>query len=110
VKSELLAARGQEDEARELMAGAMDLATEVELNTYGYRLLGRGEVDRAIDVFKVNVERHPQSWNVYDSLAEAYMTKGDTKHAIEFYEKALSMVEDEAQKGRIRGQLSQLRE
>jgi len=37
------------------------------------------------------VELYPQSWNVYDSLAEAYMMNGDKDLAIEYYEKSLAL-------------------
>jgi Tfp pilus assembly protein PilF len=42
-------------------------------------------------VFELNVESYPNSFNVYDSLAEAYMNAGDSDHAIEFYEKSLAI-------------------
>lgn len=109
VKSGLLEKQGKTKEANDMLAGAMDAATEAELNVYGYQLMGRGEIDRAIAAFRMNTEKHPDSWNTFDSLAEAYMNKGDRKNAVKYYEKALSMVTDETQKGRIRGQLAQLK-
>lgn len=39
---------------------------------------------------------HPDSWNAYDSLAEAYMKKGDKKSAIENYKKSLQLNPDNA--------------
>jgi hypothetical protein len=30
-----------------------------------------------VEVLKLNVEAYPDSFNVYDSLAEAYMNRGD---------------------------------
>lgn len=110
VKSELLAKQGKQNEADALLKEALDEATEAELNAYGYRLMGRGDIDAAIEIFALNVEKHPGSWNVYDSLAEACMTRGDTERAIANYEKALSMVEDDAQKARIRAQIEQLKD
>jgi tetratricopeptide (TPR) repeat protein len=40
---------------------------------------------------KLNVEAYPQSANVYDSLAEAYLLSGDKEKAIENYRKALAI-------------------
>jgi tetratricopeptide (TPR) repeat protein len=40
-------------------------------------------------VLKLKVALYPNSGNVYDSLAEAYMKSGDKAHAIEFYKKSL---------------------
>ena len=45
----------------------------------------------AIEIFKLNVEAYPQSSNVYDSLGEAYMVKGDRQQAIMNYEKSLEL-------------------
>jgi tetratricopeptide (TPR) repeat protein len=45
----------------------------------------------AIALFKINVEFYPKSSNVYDSLAEAYMTNGDKDLAIENYKKSLEL-------------------
>jgi len=33
----------------------------------------------------------PESWNVWDSLGEAYVTRGDEDLAIETYEKSLAI-------------------
>jgi len=41
----------------------------------------------AIQVFKLNVEDHPQSSNVYDSLGEAYLVDGDKALAIANYQR-----------------------
>ena len=62
---------------------------EDQLNTLGYHLLNRGMLDEAIEIFKLNASSYPESGNVYDSLAEAYMNKGENKLAIQFYLKSL---------------------
>ena len=46
-------------------------------------------LQEAIGVFNLNVSLHPDSGNVYDSLAEAYMKGGDKAHSVECYKKAL---------------------
>ena len=65
------------------------------------------KVDEAIAIFQKNVKAHPESWNVYDSLGEAYATKDDKAKASTNYKKALSMC-PEAQKPRIQGILAGL--
>jgi Tfp pilus assembly protein PilF len=42
-------------------------------------------------VFLLNVELFPESGNAYDSLAEAYMNRGDDDIAIESYKKSLEL-------------------
>ena len=107
-KSRILAAMGKKQEADALLEKAMPTATEAELNQFGYQLLGTGETQRAIEIFKLNVERHPDSWNVHDSLGEAYDRAGNLARAIELYTEALAMAPD-AQKPRIEAILSRLR-
>jgi sugar lactone lactonase YvrE len=67
------------------------LYTEVDVNALGYRLMGGGQLEAATEVFKLNVAAYPQSFNVYDSLAEAYMNAGNDELAIQFYEKSLEV-------------------
>lgn len=73
------------------MTEAIAVATENELNTHGYTLLGQGDHDKAIAMFQLNTQRHPKSPNVWDSLGEAYATKGDKKNAIINFKKSLSL-------------------
>ncbi|MGH7490881.1 MAG: tetratricopeptide repeat protein [bacterium] len=68
-----------------------DLFQENMMNNLGYTLLGQQRVEDAIDVFKLNIEAYPDSWNTYDSLGEAYAAQGETQKAIELYSKALEM-------------------
>ena len=109
VKAALLGQRGDEAGAEAAAQRSLALATEADMNTYGYLLMGQGKVDSAIVVFRKNVKDHPKSWNTYDSLAEAYATKGDKKLAAENYSKALAMTRDPTQKKRIEGALAALR-
>jgi hypothetical protein len=64
---------------------------EDQLNTLGYQLMQGGRVKDAIEIFKLNVEQFPDSFNVYDSLGEGYMVDGNTKLAIRNYEKSLKL-------------------
>lgn len=64
---------------------------EARLNDLGYGLLRQNKVSEAIGMFRVNVALYPQSWNVYDSLGEAYAVKGDKERAIANYRKSLEL-------------------
>ena len=48
----------------------------------------------AIEILKLNVKEYPDSFNVYDSLGEAYMLNGDNKLAIKNYKKSLKINPD----------------
>lgn len=45
----------------------------------------------AIEVFKLNVEAFPQSFNAYDSLGEAFAAAGEQELAVKNYEKSLEL-------------------
>lgn len=100
VKVRLLRQTGREGEARETLDRALEVSNEAEVNQLGYLFLLGGDPDTAIEIFQHNVDHHPESWNVYDSLAEAHATRGETDRARELYEKARSMA-PEAQHSRI---------
>ena len=61
------------------------------LNVLGYQELRARRVDNAIALLGLNVEMYPESSNPYDSLAEAYMVKGDRQAAIDNYRKSLAL-------------------
>ncbi len=65
--------------------------TETEMNRFGYVLLNSKRIDEAIEIFKLNVEYYPMSANVYDSLGEAFVLKGNKESAIKNYEKVLEL-------------------
>jgi CubicO group peptidase (beta-lactamase class C family) len=74
-----------------LTSGAI---SEDTINSTGYGLLGAKKVADGIRIFQLNVELHPQSWNAYDSLGEAYMNNGDKDLAIQNYKKSLELNPD----------------
>lgn len=64
---------------------------EALVNQLGYQSLFADRFDEAITIFKTNVERYPDSANVYDSLAEAYERTGKLELAAPLYEKAQTL-------------------
>lgn len=106
-KSESAAARvydlvnqgGSEDAIRKILAErevkpAKYYFLEAEFNIQGYRFMQENKVPQAMVLFKLNADLYPQSWNVYDSLAEAYMQSGDNEMAVKLYEKSLQLNPD----------------
>ncbi len=108
VKAGLLDLKGEKSAADALRQKAIRIATEGDINGYGYQLLGENKLDEALSMFQKNVKDHPASWNVWDSLGEGYDRKGETKLAIENYTKALGMAPED-QKKRIEGVLRRLK-
>ena len=102
-KSLLMALRKNIDAltAEEIIAKYKDFKTnqandfnfeeEGDLNQIGYYLMGKKRVDDAIKLFQLNLSLFPQSGNLYDSLAEGYLNKGNKPLALANYKKALAL-------------------
>jgi tetratricopeptide (TPR) repeat protein len=88
-------ARGDALRAR-FAAMRRDTATyavsESALNRLGYFLLYNKRLPvEAVTVFEANVAAFPRSANVYDSLGEALMVRGDTTRAVANYRQSLAL-------------------
>lgn len=90
-KSNLLAQMGKQAESDKILDEAIPLATKQQLNTVGYQLLGLKRYDKAIEIFKLNIQKDPNDPNGFDSLGEAYKIAGDKENAIKNLKKSLSM-------------------
>jgi tetratricopeptide (TPR) repeat protein len=64
---------------------------ENQLNGYGYRFVHYEKYDEAVQLFRINVELYPDSWNVYDSLGEALYARGDLAEAEAMYVKSVEL-------------------
>jgi len=84
------AGKSQYNELKKVPKGKIVLI-ESTLNALGYELSTEGHLEEAIAVLKWNVEAFPDSWNVYDSLGEAYMKNGQKDLAILNYKKSLEL-------------------
>lgn len=56
-----------------------------------YNFLRKNKVDIAIEIFKLNVQLYPNSYNAYDSLAEGYFSNEQFELSKENYEKSLEL-------------------
>jgi len=61
------------------------------LNSIGYALMSKKELQKALEVFKLNVKEHPNAFNPYDSLGECYANLGDKENAIINYKKSVEL-------------------
>jgi dienelactone hydrolase/predicted negative regulator of RcsB-dependent stress response len=58
---------------------------------WAYDLMEENHLPEATDLFKLDVQVFPTSWNAYDSLGEAYMKAGQKQLAIDNYKKSLEL-------------------
>ena len=72
--------------------GLPEMLPEAVLNQLGYNVLfGLRKPAWAIPVFKRNVALYPESANVYDSLGDAYVARGDTAAARAEFRRAIDL-------------------
>jgi len=109
VKGWALDRQGKTAEADSLRQAHLGIATEAEMNAYGYQLVGLKKNQEALAIFIRNTKEHPGSWNTWDSLGEMYATLGDKSRAVANYKQALSLTTDPVQQTRINGILAGLK-
>jgi CubicO group peptidase (beta-lactamase class C family) len=67
---------------------------ENDLNDWGYRLMSKGQDKEAREIFKLNINLYPKSWNTYDSYGEALLKNGQKEEAIKMYSKSVDLNPD----------------
>ncbi|MGC2792444.1 MAG: amidohydrolase family protein, partial [Candidatus Sulfotelmatobacter sp.] len=88
-----LGERGATEAIREFKSHSepSDTLPESVVNALGYRMINANRLEDAIAVFVFNTEQHPDSWNVYDSLGEAYLDSGRNDLAVVNYRRSLAL-------------------
>jgi uncharacterized protein len=61
------------------------------INWLGYLFIMEKQYNKSYNLFKLNIKNYPSSPNVYDSMGELLMLKGDTLNAIENYSRSLEL-------------------
>ncbi len=70
-----------------------DLANYLEgaVNGIGYRYIRANDLNKALEVLKLNTDYFPKAFNTWDSLAEVYMLLGDKDLALRYYKRSLEL-------------------
>lgn len=77
--------------------------SENEMNALGYDFMGNSNpyhlpekhfYKQAVETFKINVDLFPNSWNAYDSYAEALLKDGQKEEAIKMYQRSIELNPD----------------
>ncbi|WP_170309673.1 FKBP-type peptidyl-prolyl cis-trans isomerase [Litorilituus lipolyticus] len=61
------------------------------LNGYGYTLLKRGLLNEAVAVFEINSLAYPNSWNVWDSLADGYYQNNQKEQSLKAFQQSVKL-------------------
>jgi tetratricopeptide (TPR) repeat protein len=60
-------------------------------NSNPYHLPEQHLYKQAVETLKMNVALFPNSWNAYDSYAEALLADGQKEEAIKMYQKSIEL-------------------
>lgn len=91
-KALVLQAMGKDAESDLIMDKAIKqpTATVQAVHQYGKALLASGKTQKALEVFKMNAQKHPEDkFTPYVGLARGYTAVGDKKNAIKNWELAI---------------------
>jgi len=87
-KAQVLAKLGRDKEAEDVMKDALPMATMAEVHAYGRQLLAQKKGKQALDVFRMNYDKHPTEFTTIMGMARGYSAVGDYKNSLEFLQKA----------------------
>jgi hypothetical protein len=76
-KSQILTAQGKKSEGAALEAKALEKANAIQTHLFARQLMQDGDMKRALEVFKANAQKHPESWITHVGLARMYSNQGD---------------------------------
>ncbi len=113
-KALVLQAMGRDNEADVLMEKAIKMpsASLMAVHQYGRSLLASGKNQKALDVFKLNKQLHPEDkFTTFVGLARGYAANGDKKNAIKNWEAAIKNLpaDQQGNKGAYEAELNKLK-
>lgn len=92
-KADILTALNRNAEADAVMSEAMNIATMIDIHQYGRSLLIAGKNEKALEVFKINRQKHKDdTFTTLVGLARGYTAIGNKKEAIKNWELALKNI------------------
>ena len=71
------------------------------VNNLGYTCMALKKWDKAAAFFKMNIDNYPLDANGYDSMGDFFEATGNTKKAIDYFTKALTLGNDEGTKQKL---------
>jgi len=87
-KAQILSKLEREEEAEKVMDEALKMGTVLQIHGYGRQLISQGKEEKAMEVFKFNANKYPDTWPVNYGLARGYSAQGDFKSALKHLKKA----------------------
>lgn len=90
-KSRALTVLGRKDEALAARNKAIGMGTQLQLQVFARGLQADGRQDEAMDLFRVNIKKDPNSWVGHNEAARIAVAQGDFETAIKEMKLAASL-------------------
>jgi tetratricopeptide (TPR) repeat protein len=100
-KAQILTALNHRDSADAIMKEALPLATVQETHTYARSLIAQKRYKEALEIFKLNYDKHPDEFMTNAGMARGLSANGDYKKALEYMKKAQVQAPDKPNKDNI---------
>ncbi|MEP7322800.1 MAG: DUF2911 domain-containing protein [Saprospiraceae bacterium] len=97
----LMEKTGKKQEADSLMKKALPMGTLLQLNSYGRSLLRMKKNKEALDIYKINYDKHPEDVYTSIGMAKGLAVNGNKMDALKFADRAISLVPDQNSKAYI---------
>lgn len=109
-KAKILEKMGKASEAKTLMNEALPLGNETEVHQFARGLLASKQSKEAFDVFKMNYDKHPNTYTTNMGMARGYSAIGDYKKAAEYVKAGIPQAPGDGIKKLMEGFLKKLEE
>ncbi len=111
-KAQALAKLKKDFEAKAIMQVALNdpATTAIQIHQYGRALVAAHKNAEALEIFKLNAQRHGDAWPVHVGLARGYSATGDIPAALEHARKALPQAPDDLNRNGLEAMIKTLSE
>jgi Protein of unknown function (DUF2911) len=94
VKARALSVLGQKQRAVEAREKALALGTQLQIQSYARGLQAQGRKDEALELFRLNIKKDPNSWIAHNESARIATASGDFDTAVKEMKLALAGAPD----------------
>ncbi|MFL6429035.1 MAG: DUF2911 domain-containing protein [Acidobacteriaceae bacterium] len=107
VKARALTALGRKHEATAARNRAIEIGSQLQIQSYARGLQTQGHYDEALELFRANIKKDPKSWVAHNETARLAVANGDFAAAIKEMKLAIP-VAPESVKGQLNNLITQL--
>jgi len=109
-KADILNKMGRVNEADTIMKKALPLGSMQDVHQYGRLLLNQKKSKEALEVFKLNYQKHPNEFTTLMGLTRGYSATGDYKNALKYANMALQLAPGQQNKNNVETMIQKLKD